>query len=72
MSEAIKNIPVNPNLSIRGCWEMINRVQTVQQGAVAEMWLTANRIITREEFRELQVALTWRIRDAFRREAEPA
>ncbi len=69
MSEAIKNIPINPNLSIKRCWDMVNRVETVRQGAVAEAWLAANKVISTEEFNELMMALTWQIRDAFRRES---
>ena len=69
MSEAIKNILINPNLSIKRCWDMVNRVETVRQGAVAEAWLAANKVISTEEFNELMMALTWQIRDAFRRES---
>ena len=70
MSTGIRKIPVNPDLSLKRCWEMINRVETVRQGAIAEEWLEANRVISAGEHGELMIALTWRIRDAFRREAE--
>ena len=68
----IKDIPINPNLSAQRCREMIDRVKTVRQGAVAESWLMANRVISREEFDELAQALTQKIREAFRREAGQA
>ena len=70
MSTGIRKIPVNPSLSLTRCWEMVNRVETVRQGAIAEEWLEANRVISAEEHGELMIALTWQIRDAFRREAE--
>ncbi len=70
MDTGIRKIPVNPDLPLRRCWEMINRVETVRQGAIAEEWLEANRVISAEEHGELMIALTWRIREAFRREAE--
>ncbi len=70
MSKSIRKIPVNPALPLKRCWEMINRVETVRQGAIAEEWLEANRVISTEERSELMIALTLRIREAFRREAE--
>ena len=70
MSKSIRKIPVNPALPLRRCWEMINRVETVRQGAIAEEWLEANRVISTEERSELMIALPLRIREAFRREAE--
>ena len=72
MSQTIREIPINPNLSAQRCREMIARVQTVRQGAIAEAWLTANRTISQEESAELMQALTLRIREAFRREAAEA
>ena len=69
MSRTIREIPINPNLSAQRCREMISRVETVRQGAIAEAWLTANRTISWEESAELMQALTLRIREAFRREA---
>ena len=75
MKEAItmkaikKEIPINPNLSAQRCREMIARIQTVRQGAIAEAWLTANKVISKEDYDKLMRALTFRIRDAFRREA---
>ncbi len=69
MGSAIKNIPINPNLSVQRCWDMVNRVETVRQGAVAEAWLQANRVISNEEYNELMMALTFLIREAYHREA---
>lgn len=69
---SIKNIPINPNLSAQRCREMIDRVETVRQGAVAETWLMANKVISREELNELAQTLTQKIREAFRREAGQA
>ena len=69
MSRTIREIPINPNLSAQRCREMIARVETVRQGAIAEAWLEANRTISGAEFDEMMQALTLRIREAFRREA---
>lgn len=35
----IKNIPVNKNLSLKGCWEMVNRVDTFEKMHIANQWL---------------------------------
>ncbi len=69
MSNTIRNIPINPRLSLQRCWDMVNRVETVRQGAVAEAWLTANEVITNEEYDELMRALTYLIREAYRIES---
>ncbi len=70
MNPIIRNIPVNPDLPPDRLRELIRRVRTVRQGAVAEEWLMANRVIRPEEYAELTEALTLRIREAFRRETE--
>ena len=70
MSSDIRNIPVNPDLSAQKCREMIGRIRTVRQGAVAEAWITANRVITREEREELMSLLGPAIRQAFQREID--
>ena len=66
----IRNIPVNPDLSAARLRELVGRVETVRQGAVAEEWLMANRVIRPEEYDELARELTRKIREAFRRETE--
>lgn len=70
MQENIRNIPINPTLSAERCREMVSRVQTVRQGAIAETWLFANRIITRTQLIELEKELNQRIREAYQREIE--
>ncbi len=72
MNSTIREITINPNLSAQRCHEMIARVETVRQGAIAEAWLTANRTISAAELDEMMEALTLRIREAFRREAAEA
>ena len=72
MNTRIKGIPVNPNLSLQRCWDMVNRVESVREGAIAEAWLEANTVISTDEYDELMRALTYQIREAYRREAERA
>lgn len=72
MDTTIRNIPINPTLSAARCREMVSRVRTVRQGATAEAWLEANRILSAKERDELMQALTLRIREAFHREAAEA
>ena len=69
MNDGIRNIPINRNLSPARCREMVGRVRTVRQGAVAEAWLEMNEIISAEERAGLEQELNARIREAFRREA---
>ena len=70
MNGTIRDIPINPNLSAQRCRELVSRVRTVRQGAIAEAWLCANKVISRDEFSELEKELNRLIREAFRRETE--
>ena len=70
MTQSIRNIPINPALPAGRLRELIRRVETVRQGAIAEAWLTANTAIRSEEADELGQELTRKIREAFRREIE--
>ena len=68
METGIRNIPINRSLSAERCREMVSRVRTVRQGAIAEAWLTENEVISQAEFDELERALNRRIREAVDRE----
>ena len=70
MGTTIRNIPINRNLPAERCREMVRRVRTVRQGAVAEAWLEANRTLSPEERRQMIDDLTIMIRKAFQREID--
>jgi len=61
----MKNIPINPNLPLQRCWDMVNRIDTVAQANVAEAWLRANNIIDNEQFDDLMMALCYQRREAY-------
>lgn len=62
----VKNIPVNTKLSVKGCWKMVNSVNTLQRAKVAELWLKKNEVISNDEYNDLMMALSWLTRDMYR------
>ena len=57
---------INTRLSLNGCWAMVNRIQTAttpesirERCKVAEEWLTANEIISTEDYNELMRAVSY-------------
>ena len=65
MKTTIKNLPINPNLSLKRCWDMVNRIETVEQSQIAEAWLNANKVIDNEEYNDLMMALSYLRREAY-------
>lgn len=60
---------INTKLSLKRCWDMVNRVQNFEQAAIAEQWLMANEVISNEEFDELMNALSFIYRELYSRRA---
>lgn len=63
----IRNIAINPKLSLKGCWEMVNRVNALEKLHIAEQWLKANEVITNEEYNDLMMALSYISRELYRK-----
>ena len=66
MKATKKEVPINPNLSAKRCWDMVNRIETVKQSQIAEAWLNANVVISVEEYDDLMRALSYLRREAYR------
>lgn len=64
----IKNIPVNKNLSLKGCWTMVNRVNTLEKMKIAEHWLKLNEVISNDEYNDLMMALSYIGRELYRQQ----
>ena len=62
----VKNIPINPNLSAKRCWVMVNRADTHEKIRIAEEWLTANKVITMDEYGDMMDALAFISRELYR------
>lgn len=67
--------PINVNLSLSGCWKMVNRIQLgkdpteiMQRCKIAEKWICKNKVITSEQGNELMRAITQLYREAYRME----
>lgn len=62
----IRNIQVNPKLSLKGCWAMVNRVNTLEKLHIAKQWLKVNELITNDEYNDLMMALSYISRELYR------
>lgn len=68
---AIKNIPINPRLSLKRCWDMVNNIQTNdaeetrRRCRVAEEWLTANEVISIDEYDALMMTVAYLHRESY-------
>ena len=62
----IRNIPINPKLSLKGCWTMVNRVGNFEKLNIAYNWLRANEVITNEEYNDLMMTLSYISRELYR------
>jgi len=62
----IKNIPVNQKLSVKGCWRMVNNVDTLEKAHIAEKWLKENEILSNDEYNDLMMALSYLTRELYK------
>lgn len=63
---------INTKLSVKRCWDMVNRIQMGRtpdeirrRCRVAEEWLTANEVITTDEYDELMMAVSFIHRESY-------
>lgn len=63
---------INKKLSLKGCWNMVNRIQLAntpeqirERCRIAEEWLTANEVISNEEYNELMKSVTYLNRESY-------
>lgn len=68
--EVIK--PINRQLSLKGCWKMVNAIQNGDSPeeirgrcAIAQKWLNANDVISNDEYDELMMAVTLQHRESY-------
>ena len=54
---------INKKLPAKRCWEMVNRVSSLEEAAIAEAWLAANEVITNAEYNDLMMALSYLTRE---------
>lgn len=64
---------VNVNLSVKGCWRMVNAVsggkskeEILERCKIAEEWLRENVVISNLEYNDLMMALSYQRREAYR------
>lgn len=63
---------INTNLSVEGCWKMVNAIQngnTPQEirkrCLIAEEWLKANTIITNDQYNDMMMAVSYLFRESY-------
>lgn len=64
---------VNTKLSLNGCWKMVNAIQNAdtpegirERCRIAGEWLTANEIITMEQYDDLMNTVAYLCRESYR------
>lgn len=69
--KTIKNIPINPRLSLKRCWDMVNSIktddpnETRRRCQIAEEWLTANEVISIDEYDALMMTVAYLHRESY-------
>lgn len=70
--QVVEFVPINPRLSVKGCWKMVNAIQNAstpkevrERCDIAEEWLVANTVITSEEYNDLMMTLTYLFRESY-------
>ena len=66
---------INVKLSLKKCWEMVNRIQLAkspeeirERCSIAKKWLIANEVIDNEQYDELMNAVAYESRESYRLE----
>lgn len=60
------NKPVNRNLSLKGCWLIVNTAETLEECKIAYNWIYDNEVITNDEYDDLMITLSYKTREAYR------
>jgi hypothetical protein len=63
---------INTMLSLNGCWRLVNATQNGktpqevrERCAVAEEWLTANKVISMDDYDDLMNTIAYIVRDSY-------
>ena len=63
---------INKNLSVKGCWRMVNAIQNGETPAairercnIAEEWLKANQIISNDQYNDMMMTISYLYRESY-------
>ena len=63
---------INRNLSVNGCWKMVNAIQNCRtpaeirdRAAIAEQWLMANDVIDNDTYDDLMNTVAYLVRESY-------
>ena len=63
---------INTKLSLKGCWEMVNRIQLAhtpeeirKRASIAGEWLKANEVVSNAEYDDLMMAVSYIVRESY-------
>ena len=62
----IKNIAINPNVSVEALWHLANNAFTLERCAIAEKWIDVNKNVSVDEASELYDTIAYQRRDIYR------
>ena len=68
----IKKMDINVNLSVKGCWRLVNGIQNGktpaeirERASIAEEWITANKNIDIDTYNDMMNSIAYLIRESY-------
>ena len=68
----IKKMDINVNLSVKGCWRLVNGIQNGktpaeirERASIAEEWITANKNLNIDTYNDMMDSIAYLIRESY-------
>ena len=68
----IKKMDINVNLSVKGCWRLVNGIQNGktpaeirERASIAEEWITANKNLDIDTYNDMMNSIAYLIRESY-------
>lgn len=68
----IKKMDINVNLSVKGCWRLVNGIQNGktpaeirERASIAEEWITANKNLDIDTYNDMMESIAYLIRESY-------
>ena len=69
----IKKMDINVNLSVKGCWRLVNGIQNGktpaeirERASIAEEWITANKNIDIDTYDDMMHTICYLINESYK------
>lgn len=68
----IKKMDINVNLSVKGCWRLVNGIQNGktpaeirERASIAQDWITANKNLDIDTYNDMMDSIAYLIRESY-------